>query len=142
MEAKPKGYLMAEFEVVISNPKDGKSYQTRVEGHHANSIRGKQISDEVDGIFVGLPGYKLQITGGSDIDGFTMKKNIPGPGRKKILGKGGVGFKSQEQGVRKKKTVRGNTVSNDINQVNMKVIEQGPKNIPELLESEEEGDNE
>ncbi|MBS3816637.1 MAG: 30S ribosomal protein S6e [Candidatus Thermoplasmatota archaeon] len=129
---------MAEFEVVISDPKDGNSYQREVDGQHANRIIGKLIGDEVDGIFVGLPGYKLQITGGSDIDGFPMKNNIPGPGRKKVLGKGGVGFRSQGQGVRKKKTVRGNTVSDQLNQINLKVIEHGPKEIPKLFEEEEE----
>jgi len=131
---------MAEFEVVISNPKDGNSYQKKVDGQHANRLIGKQIGGEVDGIFVGLPGYKLQITGGSDIDGFPMKKNIPGTGRKKVLGKEGVGFKSQAKGVKKKKSMRGNTVSDQINQLNMKVIESGPKEIPELLEEEEEGE--
>jgi len=131
---------MAEFEVVISDPKDGKSYQGKVDGQHANRLIGKKIGGEVDGIFVGLPGYKLKITGGSDLDGFPMKKNIPGPGRKKVLAKGGTGFRPKKEGVKKKKTFRGNTVSDDINQVNLKVIEHGPKNIPELL-AEEEGEN-
>lgn len=133
---------MAEFEVVISDPKEGMSYQTNVEGHHANSIIGKKIGDDVDGIFVGLPGYKLKITGGSDIDGFPLKKNIPGPGRKKVLGKGGVGFRGLKQGVKAKKTFRGNTISNEVTQLNMKVIEHGPKGIKELFEEEQQGDNE
>ncbi len=132
---------MAEFEVVISDPKDGNSYQQEVDGQHANRIIGKTIGDEVDGIFIGLPGYKLQITGGSDIDGFPMKQNIPGTVRKKVLGKGGVGFRSQDNGVKKKKTLRGNTVSDMLNQINMKVIDHGPKEIPKLLE-EEEGEGE
>lgn len=129
---------MAEFEVVISDPKDGNSYQKKVDGQHANRIIGKSIDGEVDGIFVGLPGYKLKITGGSDIDGFPMKKNIPGTVRKKVLGKGGVGFPSQKEGVKKKKTIRGNTVSDQLNQINMKVIDHGPKEIPKLLEEEGE----
>lgn len=128
---------MAEFEVVISDPKDGNSYQKKVDGQHANRIIGKKIGEEVDGIFVELPGYKLQITGGSDIDGFPMKESIPGPGRKKVLGKDGVGFRSMSDGVKKKKTMRGNTVSDELNQINMKVIESGPKDISELLEEEE-----
>lgn len=133
---------MAEFEVVIADPKEGKSYQTKVDGHHANSLIGKEIGDEVDGIFVSLPGYKLKITGGSDIDGFPMKKNIPGSGRKKVLGKGGVGFRINEGGVKRKKSVRGSAVSNEISQLNLKVIEQGPKDIPALFEEEEKEDKE
>lgn len=131
---------MVEFEVVISNPKDGQSYQTTVEGHHANSLVGKKIGEEVDGIFVNLPGYKLKITGGCDIDGFPMKRNIPGPGRKRVTGKDGVGFRGLKDGKKVKKTVRGNTVSSEINQINMKIIEQGPKGIQETFE-EKQGDN-
>ncbi len=132
---------MVEFQVVISDPKDGRSFQRNVEGHHANSLVGKKLGDEVDGIFVSLPGYKLKITGGSDIDGFPMKRTIPGTGRKKLLGKGEVGFKNLENGVKRKKTVRGNTVSPDINQINVKVIEHGPKKIQDII-AEEEGDSE
>lgn len=128
---------MAEFEVVISEPNDGMSYQRKVDGQHANRLIGKKIGEEVDGIFVGLPGYKLEVTGGSDIDGFPMKQSIPGTGRKKVIGTEGVGFQSQSGGVKKKKSMRGNTVSDQINQVNLKVVESGPKAIPELMEEEE-----
>ncbi|MFO8133113.1 MAG: S6e family ribosomal protein [Thermoplasmatota archaeon] len=54
---------MPEFKVDISNGSE--AHQVEVSGHHANSLVGKKIGDEVDGIFVSLPGYKLQITGGS-----------------------------------------------------------------------------
>ncbi len=127
---------MVEFQVSIADPKEGKSFQTKVEGHHANSLIGKSISDEVDGIFVGLPGYKLRITGGSDSDGFPMKKGMPIPGRKKIIGKKGVGFKSNPKEVKLKKTLRGSRISTDISQVNMKVVEHGPKKVSELLQED------
>lgn len=130
---------MVEFQVVIADPKKGDSYQNHIEGHHANSLVGKRVGDEVDGIFVGLPGYKLLITGGSDIDGVPMKKNVPGSGRKKVTGKDGVGFRSNDNEVRVKKTVRGNTISKDINQLNMKILEYGPKTIEKAFE---EGDEE
>ncbi len=132
---------MVEFQVVIADTKEGKSYQSKVEGHHANSLIGKKIGNEVDGIFVSLPGYKLEITGGSDLDGVPMKKNLPGPGRKKILGKGGIGFKSNPNNVKVKKTLRGNSISTNINQINMKIIQYGPKKIEEAFE-EEQGESE
>ena len=75
---------MVEFKAVINDEKNGKSYQVSVSGHHANSLIGKKIGDVVDGIFVGLPGYKLAITGGSDKDGFPIK-DLPGPRRKRLL---------------------------------------------------------
>ncbi len=132
---------MVEFQVVIAEPKEGKSYQTKVEGHHANSLIGKRINDEVDGIFVGLPGYRLRITGGSDSDGFPMKKGMAMQGRKKVVGKTGIGFKSNPKNVRLKKTVRGNIISSNISQINMRVVEHGPKKVSELIEEKESGDN-
>jgi len=74
---------MPEFKVVVSDGSE--SCQVEVKGHHANSLVGKKIGDEVDGIFVSLPGYKLKITGGSDKDGFVMRRDIPGISRRRIL---------------------------------------------------------
>ncbi|MCD6108339.1 MAG: 30S ribosomal protein S6e [Thermoplasmata archaeon] len=124
---------MVEFKVVVNNPKDGKSYNIEVTGHHANSLIGKKIGDEVDGIFVSLPGYKLQITGGTDKDGFPMRSDLPGMVRKRLLLTKGVGFKPKEKGLRRRKTVHGNTVSQNIVQINMKITKHGPRAIEDLL---------
>lgn len=128
---------MVEFKTVISDPKSGKTYQWEVGGHHANSLIGKRIGDEVDGIFVGLPGYKLVITGGSDKDGFSMRKDIPGTKRTKVLISESTGFHPADKGIRKRKTLRGNTISPEIVQVNMKITTQGSKSIEDLLKEEE-----
>ena len=128
---------MADFRAVVSDPKDGKSYQIPVTGHHANSLIGKKIGDIVDGIFVGLPGYKLEITGGSDKDGFPMRKDLPGPRRKKLLISRSIGFKAQEGGLRRRKNVRGNTISPDTLQVNMKVKQYGMKPVADIVKKEE-----
>jgi len=128
---------MVEFKAVINDAKTGKSFQVPVTGHHANSLIGKKIGDVVDGIFVGLPGYKLTITGGSDKDGFPMRKDLPGVKRRKLLLTRGVGFNSKEPGLRKRKSVRGNTISPDTIQLNMKVTGPGAKPIEELIKVEE-----
>ncbi len=124
---------MVEFKVAISD--GAQSWQIKVDGHHANSLVGKKIGDEVDGIFVSLPGYKLQITGGTDKDGFVMRKDIPGISRRKILTARSLGFKPKNKGVRKRITVAGNTISLNIGQINMKVIKKGAKSIEELLKA-------
>ncbi|MCD6411756.1 MAG: 30S ribosomal protein S6e [Thermoplasmata archaeon] len=124
---------MVEFKVVVNDIKQGKSYQIPVSGHHANALIGKKIGEEVDGIFVSLPGYKLVITGGTDKDGFPMRPDLPGMGRRRLLLSGGVGFRPRRKGERKKKMVRGNTISKDIVQINMKVVKYGAKSIEELL---------
>lgn len=129
---------MTEFKAVVSDPKTGKTYQINIAGHYADSLVGKKIDEEIDGIFVNLPGYKLVLTGGSDKDGFPMRKDVSGPRRSKILLSGGVGFRPKHEGVRKKKSVRGNIISPDIAQVNMKIKTHGPKPVEEILKTKEE----
>jgi len=128
---------MTEFKAVINDPRDGKTYQTVVTGHHANSLIGRKIGDEFDGIFVGLPGYKLLILGGSDNSGFPMKPEIPGSRRRRILLSKSIGFKPTKHGQRKKKMIRGNTISAEMIQINMKITAFGSKPL-DLLTSKEE----
>lgn len=124
---------MAEFKVNVSNPGDGKSYSVSVTGHHANSLVGKRIGDEIDGLFVSLPGYKLKISGGADKDGFVMRRDLDGIQRKKILISTSTGFRPQKAGLRRRKTVRGNTISLDVMQINMIVTKAGGKPIGDIL---------
>jgi len=98
---------------------------------------GKRIGDQIDGIFVGLPGYKLLITGGSDKDGFPMRKDLPGPRRTKILVSKGHGFWPERKGTRRRKTMRGNSVSPEITQINLKVTIHGVKPIGDVLKPAE-----
>lgn len=127
---------MVEFKVVVNDVKTGKSYNIPVSGHHANSLIGKKINDEVDGIFVSLPGYKLQITGGTDKDGFPMRHDVPGSTRRRLLLTKGLGYKPTERGKREKKSIRGNTINQEIVQVNMKVVKPGTKPINEIISTE------
>ncbi len=128
-----------EFKVVISDPKTGKAYQKVVSGANANKLIGKQIGDVINGTLVDLPpDYELQITGGSDKDGFPMRPDIPGTGRRRILLSGGVGYRPKEKGVRKKKTVRGKVISRDIVQINVKVVKHGKVPLEEFFKKKEE----
>jgi len=128
---------MVEFKAVIADVKNGKTYQTMVTGQHANRLMGMKIGDEFDGLFVSLPGYKLKITGGSDKDGFPMRRDLPGQQRKKVVLSGGVGFHPVTEGQRRRKFLRGNTISADIVQINLKVTSYGPRSIDEQLKQEE-----
>ncbi len=98
----------------------------------------KEIGDEVDGSSLGLDGYTLEITGGSDKSGFPMRENIEGSERKRVMIEEGSGINVEEDGIRKRKSVRGNTVSTEIEQLNMKVIEEGSKTIEDVLDEDEE----
>lgn len=120
--------------LVISDPKTKKAYSINTE---KPVFIGKKIGDEVDLSILGLPGYKGLITGGSDKDGFPMKPTLPGTARKRLFMAGGVGYRCKEKGIRKRKRVRGNTIAEDIHQVNIKVTQYGNKPLKELLKKEE-----
>jgi small subunit ribosomal protein S6e len=115
---------------------DGETFQTEIED--SARLAGKQIGEEFDGGIVGLSGYTLEITGGSDRDGFPMKETIEGTERKRVLLKEGTGLNVEKEGERQRKSVRGNTVSNQIEQLNTRVVESGGKTVEELLNEEAE----
>jgi len=129
---------MVEFKLVISNPENGKTYQKEISGTEGNTLIGKQIGQEINGEQLGLTGYKLKITGGSDSDGIPMRRDIQGPARKKVLVSGGQGFNPTKDGERKRKTVRGNQLSDEITQINLKVTEKGDQELKEIFASEQE----
>jgi small subunit ribosomal protein S6e len=124
-----RGVKMA-FKIVISDPKTKKSYQKEVSGE---GILGRKLGQAIDGAAAGLAGYELKITGGSDKDGFPMRKDISGPGRKRVLLSGAPGFHPDIEGERKRKSVRGNTVSEDTAQVNTKVVKQGKEPLEKIF---------
>lgn len=124
---------MVDFKVVVSDPKDGKSYQLTVSGQHANVLVRKRIGDEVDGMFLGLPGYKVRITGGSDRDGFPMRPEIASATRKRLLVAESIGYQPKDYpGKREKVSLRGGEISPETAQINTKVVAHGPKPIAEL----------
>lgn len=125
------------FKVVVADPEKGKSYQLEAREPAARRLVGLRIGDKFDGDVVGLPGYELQITGGTDKDGFPMRADISGSGRTYVLLSGGAGFKPRGRGERRRKRVRGRTVSDDIVQINAKIVKRGEKPIEELIPGKE-----
>lgn len=107
-------------------------------GNQALSLIGKKIGDEVDGIFLGMPGYKLVLLGGCDKDGFPMRRDLPTAKRMKILLTKGIGFHPENKGVRKRKSVRGNTISPEIVLLNMKIKSGSGRPLSELLKEGEQ----
>jgi small subunit ribosomal protein S6e len=124
---------MADFQIVVADPEDGATYQVDTEGQDSNRFIGKAIGEEVDGSAVGLDGYTLEITGGSDVSGRPMRGDVNGPGTKAILVTGGTGFKPTRDGERKRVTVRGKEVSDETRQINAKIVERGSDDPATLL---------
>jgi len=124
---------MTEIKLNIGHK--GKNYAMSFE----NILEGKKIGDKVPGDFFGLDGYELEITGGSDMAGFPMRKDLPGQGRKKILAVSGIGLHNDEKGIKVRKTVAGNTIHAQTAQINVKVVKEGKEDIfPQKKEAPKE----
>ncbi len=117
---------MAKFKVIVSDP-SAKSKVVELEGARAVPLIGKRIGETVDGAVVGMSGVKLQITGGSDKDGFPMRPDIHGGVRINVVLSEGIGFHAKRDGERQRKRVRGNVITEEIVQVNMKISEKAKK---------------
>ncbi len=109
---------MANFKLTISDKK-GKSITKELKEGDANPFVGLTIGGEVDAATVGLSG-KLIVTGGSDKSGVPMRADVHSGSRKYVLLSKGVGLQDAERGERVRKLIRGNTVSEEIYQINCK----------------------
>ena len=132
------------FKINISE-KSGKTY--KFEGE-VEELVGKALHDKISGkeLRPELEGYELEITGASDKAGFTAMKNVEGIGLKRILlGYGKAMHKRprregkkkvsnpKPKGLRMRKTVRGKIISEEIIQINLKVLKEGSKKLSEVF---------
>ncbi|HLD02723.1 MAG TPA: S6e family ribosomal protein [Candidatus Nanoarchaeia archaeon] len=123
---------MVEIKCVINDVKEGKSYN---KVSPDSNFTGRKIGDKMPGDLMGFEGYEFQITGGSDLAGFPMRKDIDGMGRKKPLIRASTG--SREKDVALRKTVVGNTVGANTAQVNLKITKYGAKAAAECAGPQE-----
>jgi len=107
---------LANFKLTLSDKK-GKSLSKELKDREANSLIGLHIGNELDAAVVGLAG-KIKITGGSDKSGMPMRSDIYGSARKPVLLSKGVGLQNIEKGQRRRRLIRGNTISEEIYQIN------------------------
>ncbi len=118
---------MTKFKVIVSDPEVGTSKIIEIEETRAAPFIGRKIGEAVDGTVVDLPAHKLKITGGSDRDGVPMRPDVHGGVRRNVILSGGVGFNPEDKGERRRKTVRGNVITDEIVQINTKIIEKPKK---------------
>ena len=126
---------MAEIKLNIGDSKAKKTFNKTVE--EVSMLYGKKIGDVIKGELIELPGYELEIRGGSDASGFPMRKDVQGTARKRILIVGGVGLrKTKYKGSRIRKLVAGNTIYEKTSQINLKVTKWGKDPIEKPAEAE------
>ena len=137
------------FKINISE-KSGKTYKLETENEE---IIGKELHDKINGkiLLPDLEGYELEITGASDNAGFTALEGVEGIGLKKVLLTYGKAMHTRPRkegkkkpsnpkpkGLRMRKTVRGQVISPEIIQINLKVLKEGSKKLEEVFGKKEE----
>jgi len=120
------------MDLVVSDPKNGKTVQLELDKEKEAMLFGKRVGEQFDGGIAGLEGYSLQITGGTDKDGFAMRPEVPGTRKMTLVI---LASKKKASREKRKKTVRGNTVSAETAQLNAKVVTAGPKALEEIVPS-------
>ena len=125
---------MAKFKVIVSDPETGTSKVVELEGARAAPLIGRKIGETIEGAIVDSPAHKVQIVGGSDKDGVPMRPSVHGGVRRNVVLSGGVGFNPHNKGERKRKAVRGNVVTDEIVQVNAKIVEKPKKSAESKTE--------
>jgi small subunit ribosomal protein S6e len=128
---------LAQFKVVISDS-TGKSVSQELKDKVANPLLGLKIGDVIDSNVVGING-KMQITGGSDKSGTPMRPDLHGGVKKYILLARGIGMRSRNPGLRVRKLIRGNMVTEEIYQLNCKLLE---GKLPEKSATEQSAEEE
>ena len=109
---------MAQFKVVVSDPKTGKSEVIEAKDSTAQIFVGRRVGEVVDMSVVGQ-NFKVKITGGSDRAGFPMRGDVLGSGKRYVLMTEGTGFRHSVEGEKRRKLVRGGTVTEEIYQLNV-----------------------
>ncbi len=136
---------MAVFKFVVGSKK-GKCYQIEKEQKECEALFGRKIGDTFSAGLIGLEGYELKITGGSDKDGSPMRPDLNGTVRKRIVLTKGIGFSGKKlirkkvvkiKGLRRRKMIRGNTIDKDITQINCVVVKEGATPLDKIIAPKE-----
>jgi len=97
----------------------------------------RRMGAEVPGDSVGdeFKGYVFKITGGNDKQGFPMKQGVMHPTRVRLLlADGHSCYRPRRTGERKRKSVRGCIVGQDLSVLALSIVKKGDDTIPGLTE--------
>ena len=128
---------MAKVKIIISDPKTGKTYQKELKEKKDKLLVNYKIGSVFDAGVIDFPAYKFEITGGTDQNGFPMRKGFAGTERKRILISKGQGVRKTQNNVRHRKMVVGSTISDNIAQINCKITKYGNAKIDSFFEQKE-----
>ena len=128
---------MAKVKIIISDPKTGKTYQKELKEKKDKLLVNYEIGSVFDAGIIDFPAYKFEITGGTDKDGFPMRKGFSGTDTKRIMISTGQGIRKTQNNVRHRKRVAGSTISDNTAQINCKITKYGNAKIDSFFEQKE-----
>jgi small subunit ribosomal protein S6e len=109
---------MAKFKLIVSDPRTGKCVVSELEGTRAQALIGRSLGELVDGSALGIAGSAV-ISGGCDKNGVPMRADVHGGAKKYIVLSFGPGFRPHNSGERKRKLIRGRTITDETYQINV-----------------------
>ncbi|KAI4291172.1 small subunit ribosomal protein S6e [Pancytospora philotis] len=113
------------MKVLVYYPANGTNKTVEVSLKDEQKIYGKNLGDQFDGELIGadFKGCVMELRGGNDYQGVCMAPNKQTVKRIRVLlSKGDVGYRARQSHIRKRKTVRGSTVSNCIQVISVVVV--------------------
>lgn len=107
---------------------DEKKLLPFMEKRIGNAVPGDSIGEE-------FTGYVFRITGGNDKQGFPMIQGVLTNNRVRLLFKKGMKcYRPRKKGERKRKSVRGCIVGQDLSALNLTLVKKGVNEIPGLTD--------
>jgi small subunit ribosomal protein S6e len=107
---------------------DDRKLRVFMEKRMGNEVPADSLGDE-------WKGYIVRITGGNDKQGFPMKQGVMLPTRVKLLlADGHSCYRPRRTGERKRKSVRGCIVGQDLSVLALSIVKQGEGDIPGLTD--------
>ena len=123
-------FVLTQFKIIVSDKK-GKSISKELKDKEAQPLVGLRVGEIVDASVVGISSGKIELRGGSDKSGTPIRKDVHGGVKKYVLLSKGSGMRDDREGIRKRKLVRGNMITEEIYQINCLLLE---GNLPETGE--------
>lgn len=116
---------MAKFKLIVSDPGTGKCSVSEIEGSRAQALIGRSLREVIDGSALGIVQGKVVISGGCDKNGIPMRADVHGGGKKYIVLSSGPGFRPTRRGERRRKLIRGGTITDETYQINFTLRKDG-----------------
>ena len=116
---------MAKFKLIVSDPVTGKCSVSEIEGSRAQALIGRSLGEVIDGSALGIVQGKAVISGGCDKNGIPMRGDVHGGGKKYIVLSSGPGFRPTRHGERRRKLIRGRTITDETYQINFTMRKDG-----------------